>query len=79
MMTDTQVEAMGFTKESRVGAPSQCSAITQHEQATGHKVYSTFWDARCRECPVTWERTFTGEPFNPNKISQFFYREKANL
>jgi hypothetical protein len=73
-MTDSQVEAMGYTKEASFGAPSMGSSIEEHERATNHKVYSTFWDARCRECPVTWDRTFTGEPFNPNRTGQFFYR-----
>ena len=74
-MTDTQVEAMGFTKETLFGEPSMGNAYKKHEQATGHKVLSFFWHARCRDCPTQWERTFTGEPFNPNKTSQFFYRE----
>lgn len=77
MMTDTQVEAMGFTKEALFGAPSMGSAVAKHEQATGHQVFSFFWDARCRDCDVTWDRTFTGEPFNPNKESQFFYAERG--
>ncbi|KKN39241.1 hypothetical protein LCGC14_0745240 [marine sediment metagenome] len=75
-MTDTQVEAMGFTQEASIGAPSMGTATMEHEQATGHKVLSFFWDARCRGCEVKWTRTFTGEPFNPNKASQFFYREE---
>jgi hypothetical protein len=79
-MTDTQVEAMGFVKEALVGETTSMGGATRkHERATGHQVYSTFWDARCRDCLTTWERTFTGEPFNPNETSQFFYREKANL
>jgi hypothetical protein len=76
-MTDAQVEAMGFTKEAPIGGPSMGSAIDKHERVTAHKVLSFFWDARCRDCSVRWDRTFTGEPFNPNISSQFFYRELA--
>ena len=77
-MTDTQVEAMGFTKEALSGEPSMGNAYMKHEQATGHKVFSFFWHARCRDCPAHWERTFTGEPFNPNETGQFFYQEELS-
>ena len=76
-MTDLEVEAMGYTKEAAIGAPSMGNAIEEHEKATGHKVFSFFWDARCLNCDIHWNRTFTGEPFNPNRTGQFFYCEEA--
>ena len=76
-MTDTQVEAMGYTREALYGELSMGGAYRKHEQTTGHKVRSFFWDARCLDCGTCWERTFTGEPFNPNKTGQFFFKETA--
>jgi len=50
-------------------------ATTDHEQATGHRVYGTFWYSHCQDCEWGRYLTCTGNPFDPNVGGEFQLHE----